>query len=216
MKYSDQRKIMIREQLQARQIDDANVLAAFDQVPREIFVADNIKYLAYSDTALTIGENQTISQPYIVAEMLQLLELQPEHSVLEIGTGSGYQTALLAEISSDIYTVERIKILGSRAKRILQKMGYRNIHFAISDGSCGWPEATKKFDRIIVSAGAPDVPPALLKQLKPEGIIVIPTGDNQQQQLHKIREQAGDFIHNLHSYCMFVPLIGKEGWQNES
>ncbi|MFO7896159.1 MAG: protein-L-isoaspartate(D-aspartate) O-methyltransferase [Candidatus Cloacimonadales bacterium] len=214
MKYSDQRKIMILQQLQARNIDDPALLAAFQQVPREIFVADNIKYLAYSDTALTIGENQTISQPYIVAEMLQLLELQPQHSVLEIGTGSGYQTALLAEIADKIYTVERIKILGSRAKRVLQKLGYENINFSISDGSCGWPEPEKRFDRIIVSAGAPEVPPALLQQLRPEGIIVIPTGDSRQQQLHKIREKDGDFIHTLHSYCMFVPLIGKEGWHH--
>jgi len=212
MKFSDQRKIMVQEQLQDRDITAENVLSAFRKIPRENFVADNIKYLAYSDTPLTIGENQTISQPYIVAKMMQLLEIEQIHSVLEIGTGSGYQTALLAEIAEQVYTVERIKILGSRAKRVLDKLSYSNINYSVCDGTLGWPEA-KKFDRIIVCAGAPEVPSSLLKQLNPGGMIIIPTGDSNQQQLHKVKEKDGDFIHTLHASCMFVPLIGEQGWK---
>ncbi len=214
MKFSDQRKIMIEEQLIARDIIDKNVLNAFSKIPREDFVADNIKYLAYSDTPLTIGENQTISQPYIVAKMMQLLEINQDCSILEIGTGSGYQTALLAEIAEEVFTVERIKILSSRAKRILDKLKYENIYFSVHDGSMGWIEEDLKFDRIIVSAGAPEIPISLLQQLRPGGIIIIPTGDNSQQQLHKVVEKDGDYIHTMHDICTFVPLVGKLGWKS--
>ncbi len=214
MKFSDQRKIMIEEQLIARDIIDKNVLNAFSKIPREDFVADNIKYLAYSDTPLTIGENQTISQPYIVAKMMQLLEINRDCSILEIGTGSGYQTALLAEIAEEVFTVERIKILSSRAKRILDKLKYENIYFSVHDGSMGWIEEDLKFDRIIVSAGAPEIPISLLQQLRPGGIIIIPTGDNSQQQLHKVVEKDGDYIHTMHDICTFVPLVGKLGWKS--
>ena len=214
MKFSDQRKIMIEEQLIARDIIDKNVLNAFSKIPREDFVADNIKYLAYSDTPLTIGENQTISQPYIVAKMMQLLEINQDCSILEIGTGSGYQTALLAEIAEEVFTVERIKILSSRAKRILDKLKYENIYFSVHDGTMGWIEEDLKFDRIIVSAGAPEIPISLLQQLRPGGIIIIPTGDNSQQQLHKVVEKDGDYIHTMHDICTFVPLVGKLGWKS--
>lgn len=213
MKFSDQRKIMISTQLITREIKDELVLSAFFKIPRENFVSKEMQYLAYSDTPLAIGEEQTISQPFIVAEMMQLLDLNPQHIVLEIGTGSGYQTALLAEIASEVCTVERIKILSSRAKRVLNNLKYENINFAVSDGTIGWVDNTKKFDRIIVSAGAPIVPNSLLKQLAPEGILVIPAGDFAQQKLLKITEKDGDYIHSEHGDCMFVPLIGKEGWK---
>ena len=213
MKFSDQRKIMIEEQLIARDIIDENVLEAFAKIPRGDFVAENIKYLAYSDTPLTIGENQTISQPYIVAKMMQLLEINQDCEILEIGTGSGYQTALFAEIAEEIFTVERIKILSSRAKRVLGKLGYSNINFSVHDGTLGWTEEELKFDRIIVSAGAPDIPDSLMQQLRPGGIIIIPTGDNKQQQLHKVIEKDGDYIHTMHDLCTFVPLMGKLGWK---
>lgn len=213
MKFSDQRKIMIDEQLLARDITDELVLSAFSKVPRELFVADEIQYLAYSDTALTIGEGQTISQPYIVAKMMQLLELEQGHKILEIGTGSGYQTALMAEITDQVFTVERIKILSSRAKRKLEKLKYCNIKFSVDDGTMGWNESPEKFDRIIVCAGAPKVPKSLLSQLAPNGIIIIPTGNSRFQKLDKFKERNGDLIHTIHSDCTFVPLIGEQGWQ---
>lgn len=212
MKFSDQRKIMIQQQLISRGIISEPVLTAFLKVPRESFVSENMQYLAYSDTPLAIGENQTISQPFIVAEMLQLLDLKPGHKVLEIGTGSGYQTALLAEMCTQVFTIERLRILSARAKRVLEKLHYDNIQFDICDGTLGWQKSNEKFDRIIVSAAAPKVPTSLINQLAPNGVLIIPEGGKRIQQLEKITEKDGDYIHSKHGSCMFVPLIGEEGW----
>ncbi len=216
MKFEDQRRIMVRDNLEARGISDVKVLAAFMKVPREEFVPDDFKMHSYADHPLSIGEGQTISQPYIVSLMLSLLELEPEHRVLEIGTGSGYQTALLAELVKEVYTVERIDPLLRRAKRTLTTMGYENIHFRVGDGTRGWEKAyppVNEFDRIVVAAAAPKIPQPLLEQLAEGGRLVIPAGSRYVQELICITRQNGEFIQEKWGGCAFVPLVGEEGWQ---
>jgi len=216
MRFEDQRKQLVDKFLKGRDITDENVLNAFLEIPREKFIEPELSYLAYQDSPLTIGEGQTISQPYIVALMLQYLELKPTDRVLEIGTGSGYQTALLSRIAAEVYTVERIKILSLRAKAVLEKLGCNNVYMHVGDGTLGWCDAepeVNEFDKIVVAAGAPSIPESLLQQLVDGGICVIPSGDRISQNLIMIKRNGDDFVKTDLGSCAFVPLIGEEGWQ---
>jgi len=213
--YTRLRELMVKTQLIPRGIKDKNVLNAMSKVPRHIFVADALRDRAYDDSALPIGDGQTISQPYMVAVMTELLELDTKDKVLEIGTGSGYQTAVLAEIVSEVYTIERYETLLERAREKLLSLGYRNIFFRTGDGTLGWPEEAP-FQKIIVTAGAPSVPPPLIEQLAEGGIIVIPVGSRYGQSLIKGKKQKGSLIEEYHVPCVFVPLVGEFGWQEES
>lgn len=202
------RKRMVQEQLSSRDITDKNVLEVFAKVQRHEFIPDNLKSESYSDRPLPIGENQTISQPYIVALMVQLLELKGKEKVLEIGTGSGYETAILAELASCVYTVERIDILSGRAQDTLARLGYENINFKIGDGTEGWTEFAP-YQRIVISAASCKVPEPLLEQLTDMGIMVIPIGEQFNQVLTIIKKIKGKFYTELNCSCAFVPLVGK-------
>src|SRR3989338_6833266 len=173
---------MVEEQIIRRGIFDERVIEAFRRVPRHEFVSKEDAAFAYEDHPLSLEEGQTISQPYIVALMVQSLNLSADGEVLEIGTGSGYQAALLAELAKEVYSMERISILARRSAEILQKLGYKNIHIRIGDGTLGWPEE-KQFDAIVVAAAAPSIPRNLFKQLKNKGRMVIPLGDQFTQKL---------------------------------
>ena len=219
MRFEDQRDIMVQEQLLARGISDIKVINAFLKVPRELFVTEKWLEFTYMDHPLQIGCEQTISQPYMVAVMMELLELQSTDKVLEIGTGCGYVTALLAEIVAEVYTIERLDELMKNAKINLKKMNYQNIYFKIGDGSLGWVKAlpnTTEFDKIIVSAGSPGVPNQLLTQLKDGGKLVIPQGTKKFQELFVYEKKNGEIISNAHCTCVFVPLIGEDGWSSEN
>ncbi len=184
------------------------------KVPRHLFVPEALWHQAYSDRPLPIGYGQTISQPYIVALMTEALELRGDERVLEVGTGSGYQAAILAELAKQVYSVERMPELAKRARRILDRLGYGNVLIRVGDGSKGWPERAP-FDAIIVTAGAPKVPKALLQQLKIGGRMVIPVGDEQSQELLKIVRLKDGFQQEELGGCRFVKLIGEEGWRAE-
>jgi len=216
MRHRSSRENMIKYQLVARGITDKSVLNAFFKVPRHKFIPDEIGHLAYNDSPLSIGEGQTISQPYIVALMMQILELKNSDIVLEIGTGSGYQTALLAEIVKEVYTVERISSLIRGAEDILNNLSYKNIFYKFGDGTLGWKDGIPKqdeFDKIIVAAAAPDIPESLTGQLAMNGKLIIPTGNRTFQQLVVITRTEDGYIHTNEGGCTFVPLIGDEGWQ---
>jgi len=205
---------MVQEQLIPRGITDRRVLEALVKVPRHLFVPEALWHQAYSDRPLPIGYGQTISQPYIVALMTEALELQGDERVLEVGTGSGYQAAILAELAKQVYSVERMPELARRARRILDRLGYGNVLIRVGDGSKGWPERAP-FDAIIVTAGAPKVPKALLQQLKVGGRMVIPVGDEHSQELLKIVRLKDGFQQEELGGCRFVKLIGEEGWRAE-
>jgi len=204
------RRKMVETQLIPRGIKDKKVIEAFLIVPREKFVSENLKEFAYDDTPLPIGEGQTISQPYMVALMTELLQLKGGEKVLEIGTGSGYQSAILSEIGCDVYSVERIPSLATRAGKILQQLGYI-VKIKIGDGTLGWEEYAP-YDGIIVTAAGPRTPQSLLTQLKEGGRIVMPVGDMYLQELIRITKVKGKFIKENFGGCQFVPLKGKEGW----
>lgn len=208
------RRRMVQEQLIPRGITDRRVLEALVKVPRHLFVPEALWHQAYSDRPLPIGYGQTISQPYIVALMTEALELQGDERVLEVGTGSGYQAAILAELAKQVYSVERMPELARRARRILDRLGYGNVLIRVGDGSKGWPERAP-FDAIIVTAGAPKVPKALLQQLKVGGRMVIPVGDEHSQELLKIVRLKDGFQQEELGGCRFVKLIGEEGWRAE-
>ena len=196
----------------ATEISDQRVLRAFAAVPRELFVPSNLRQMAYDDRPLSIGYGQTISQPYIVAIMTAALELKGEEKVLEIGTGSGYQTALLAELAVCIYSVERIPELAEAARTLLSGLGYQNIKIRVAGEELGWVEYAP-YDAIIVTAAAPSLSDALVRQLKFGGRMVIPVGTRWEQELLKItRRESGNQIENLGG-CRFVPLVGKDAWQ---
>lgn len=202
---------MVQTQLISRSIKNKDVLDAFLKVPRHNFVDYTQTDRAYDDNPLPIGFGQTISQPYMVAYMLDNLDLQKNHKVLEIGTGSGYQTALLAELATQIYTIERIKDLSLNAQKILEQSGY-SAKFKIGDGTLGWAEFAP-FDRIIISAGTAKIPTTLINQLKDEeGILLCPEGDTCTQELVQIRKISGKIIRKSLGLCVFVKLIGSEGW----
>jgi protein-L-isoaspartate(D-aspartate) O-methyltransferase len=202
---------MVEEQLRRRGIRDPRVLSIMAAVPRHLFVDPTFLGRAYSDHALPIGQEQTISQPYMVALMTQALELEGDEKVLEIGTGSGYQTAMLAELADRIFTIERIPEIGIAARERLTAMGYSNVIYRIGDGTVGWREMSP-FDRVIVTAGAPTVPPFLEEQLRVGGWGIVPVGDASNQSLVRVTRTEDGAREEVLCSCTFVPLIGKEGW----
>lgn len=215
MDYAIARRRMVEKQIRERGIFDPLVLEAMLQVPRHRFVEEALIGQAYSEFPLPIGDKQTISQPYIVAAMTAALALTGGERVLEIGTGSGYQTAVLSCIASRVYTVERIPMLARRARRILDEIGCRNINNKLADGTVGWMDAAP-FDAIIVTAGAPAVPAGYLTQLAPGGRLVIPVGDRVGQKLKRItRSEKENFLEEDLIDCRFVPLLGQFGWPTE-
>ncbi len=212
MDYAIARRLMVERQIEARGVRDPLVIEAMKRVPRHRFVEEALWSQAYGDHPLPIGEKQTISQPYMVALMTEALQLRGGEKVLEIGTGSGYQAAVLAQIASRVYSVERIASLARRARLVLDDIGCRNVNIKLSDGTVGWEEEAP-FDGIIVTAGSPGVPPGYLAQLAPNGRLVIPVGGREHQVLKRIvRQGAADFREEDVVGCRFVPLIGKEGW----
>lgn len=212
MKYDRLRQQMVEKQIEARGIHDPRVLAAMRTVPRHLFVSEALMDQAYSDFPLPIGEQQTISQPFIVSEMTQSLQLTSEDRVLEIGTGSGYQAAILAQIAYRVYTVERLHLLYVKTRKLFDKLGYHNIVTRYSDGTSGWKDESP-FDAIIVTAGAPEIPTVLVNQLAVGGRMVIPVGDQHTQDLIKlVRDKDGVHQTNLGG-CRFVKLVGEHGWR---
>jgi protein-L-isoaspartate(D-aspartate) O-methyltransferase len=206
---------MIRQQIVERGITDPRVLEAMRAVPREKFFPAETRSEAHADRAAPIGHGQTISQPYIVALMTDRLDVRPEHKVLEIGTGSGYQTAILTRLAGEVYTIERAKPLLDDAWERLMGMGLRNIHFRHGDGSEGWPTAAP-FDRILIAAAARAVPKQLLlEQLVDGGAAVLPVGDNTQQMLLRLRREGSELVSTDLCPCRFVDLIGQAPWANQ-
>lgn len=203
---------MVRKQIQARGISDQNVLAALLKVPRHRFVSEALMDQAYGDYPLPIGEQQTISQPYIVAEMTQAIQPKKDDRVLEIGTGSGYQAAILSELVYRVYTVERIYSLFIKSRKLFDQLHYHNIITRYSDGTSGWAEESP-FDAIIVTAGAPEIPHGLLKQLAPGGRMVLPVGDQFSQDLVLLEKDVEESISKTSlGGCRFVKLVGEYGW----
>ena len=196
---------MVAEQIEARGVRDPRVLAALVRVPRELFVPDDQRGGAHQDRPIPIGHGQTITQPYIVGYMTEALKVEPSHKVLEIGTGCGYQTAVLAELAGEVYSIERISALGERARRTLESLGYANVQVRVGDGYAGWPEHAP-FDRILAAAAPPEIPPALLDQLAEGGILVIPVGIDDQE-LRVLRKHK-DRLELLSTLAVrFVPMV---------
>lgn len=206
------RESMVRTQLLPRGIRDPKVLAAMRKVPRHLFVEEALRSQAYGDFPLPIGEQQTISQPYIVAFMTEALELQGTEKVLEIGTGCGYQAAILAEIVPEVYSIERLPDLAAKARRILESLRYFNVRIKVGDGTLGWPEEAP-FDAIMVTAAAPGIPRPLLDQLAMGGRLIIPVGDRFSQTLDVVHKTADGLQHDYRGGCRFVKLIGSYGWE---
>lgn len=202
---------MVEEQIAARGIRDPRILAVMGEIPRHRFVPEHLASLAYADEPLPIGGGQTISQPYIVAEMTRALALSGTEKVLEIGTGSGYQAAVLARLAREVVTVERLASLQERARAILEELGIVNVTYAVGDGSLGAPEHAP-FDRIIVTAAAPDVPQPLVEQLADGGIMVVPVGGRWEQDLVKVTKEGVSLRRQYLGGCRFVPLVGKCGF----
>jgi len=212
VKYERQRQDMVKRQIEARGVTDPKVLAAMYKVPRHLFVSDALRDQAYGDFPLPIGEQQTISQPYIVAEMTQALQPGKDDRILEIGTGSGYQAAILAEIVFRVYTIEKIYPLYTKSRKLFDKLHYHNIVTKYSDGTSGW-EDESPFDGIIVTAGSPGIPKPLVSQLAVGGRMVIPVGDLYSQELIKLyKDEHGIRKTNLGG-CRFVKLVGEYGWR---
>ena len=212
LKYRRQREEMVRKQIEARGIKDPRVLAAFRNVHRHLFVSEALRDQAYGDYPLQIGEQQTISQPYIVAEMTQALELTQDDRVLEIGTGSGYQAAILARIVYRVYTIERIRSLHIQARNLFDKLHYHNIVTRYADGTKGWQNESP-FNAVIVTAGAPAIPEELVKQLVSGGRLVVPVGNQHTQELIKIDRSKNDVRQTNLGGCRFVKLVGEHGWK---
>lgn len=203
---------MVADQIKARGISNPAVLAAMGKIKRHLFVEEAMQAEAYGDFPLPIGFGQTISQPYVVALMSELLGASPGMKVLEIGTGSGYQAAVLAEMGLDVHSVERIKELHFRTADLLRKMGYYRIFLKLDDGTLGWPEESP-FDRIIVTAGGPEVPAPLVEQLADPGIMLIPVGEKQRQQnLVRVEKKDGEITRHNMGTVSFVDLVGNHGW----
>ena len=209
--YARARRDMGETQLRNRGIQDQRVLDAMLRIPRHEFVPKEFRFQAYGDHPIPIGENQTISQPFIIALSLQALALDGSESVLEVGTGSGYQTALLAVLSRFVYSIERYPSLAYGAETILAHLGLTNVRVVVGDGSHGWRESAP-FDAIVVSAAAPGVPQSLLDQLSDKGRMVVPVGPPQAQELQLVRRQNGSAVVQVLEGCRFVPLIGAEGY----
>lgn len=213
--FSIERDEMVTGQLEGRGIKDERVLAAFGKVPRDRFVPQESKAESYADHPLPIGSGQTISQPYMAALMTECLGIKETDRVLEIGTGSGYQAAVLAELASEVYTVERFSFLQDKNRKILDELGYNNISLKVGDGSCGWEEYAP-YNGIIVTAGAPSVPASLKEQLALGGRLVIPIGGGFSQVLSVIEKESQGFKEREVCGCVFVPLVGKYGWIDNS
>jgi protein-L-isoaspartate(D-aspartate) O-methyltransferase len=205
---------MVEEQIISRGIKDAKLIAAMKKIPRHLFVEEALQNQGYSDYPLPIGEKQTISQPYMVALMTEALLLTKKDKVLEIGTGSGYQTAILAELSEKVFSIERIRPLAIRARKLLYELGYFNVEIKIFDVTFGWIEESP-FDAIIVTAGSPDIPQPLIDQLAIGGRLVIPVGDVIVQDLFRVTKTEEGVKKEDLGGCRFVKLIGKYGWENE-
>ncbi len=215
MDYAVARRRMVEQHIIARGVEDQRVIQAMLQVPRHCFVESGLQSHAYGDGSLPIGEKQTISQPYIVAVMTAALGLSGHERILEIGTGSGYQTAILAKLAKRIYTVERINSLAAKARKILDQLNLYNVNIKLGDGTIGWPEQAP-FDGILVAAGGPDFPEAYLQQLDIGGRLVMPVGDLDQQVLVRITKTDRGFVKEQMMDCHFVPLIGQRGWSDNS
>jgi len=213
--FDEQRERMVQEQLRVRGITDERVLAAFRKVPRHLFVPEDVRAQAYTDHPLPIGSGQTISQPYIVALMTSHLRLHGHERVLEIGAGSGYQTAILAELALEVFSIERLPDLLFGVNERLSALGYLNVHLSAGNGSLGWPEHAP-YDAIVVTAGAPDVPPPLLAQLVDRGRMVIPVGSPETQTLMEVEKHRNAILRRELTSCVFVPLVGRHGWSTEA
>ncbi len=212
IKYERQREEMVRNQIEARGIKAPKVLTAFRRVPRHLFVSEALRDQAYGDYPLPIGEQQTISQPYIVAEMTQALDLGEDDRVLEIGTGSGYQAAILAQIVYRVYTIERKRSLYLQTRNLFDKLHYHNIVMKYADGTKGWQDESP-FDGIIVTAGAPQIPDVLIDQLGEGGRLVVPVGNQHTQELIKIFRDDQNIRQTNLGGCRFVKLVGEHGWK---
>ncbi len=212
MDYALSRRRMVETQLVARGITDEKVIQAFLDVPRHYFVQEALRRKAYADASLPIGEKQTISQPYTVAIMTQLLDVKSHHKVLEIGTGSGYQAAILSRLAKSVYSLERIPILAVKAQSILSKLGIKNVHVKALDGTFGW-KGVSPFERIIVTAAAPEIPELLVEQLTDDGRLVIPVGTARMQKLMVLIKQESERTMEEHGTFSFVPLLGRFGWK---
>ncbi len=210
-RYERKRERLI-DRMRDRGITDPRVLRAVQSVPRHRFVPEPIRGRAYEDSALPIGHGQTISQPSLQALYLQVLDIDEDHRVLEVGAGSGYQTALLAELAGNVYAVERLDDLTRRARQVLDELGYRNIALVTKDGTVGWSKYAP-YDAILVAAASPDVPKTLVDQLAPGGRLLIPVGDRSTQELTLVeKSEAGALQQSVVTQCVFVPLIGRFGW----
>ena len=205
------RASMVEEQLRLRGIHDERLLLAMGKVPREKFIAPEYRSEAYGDGPLPIGAGQTISQPLMVATMIEALRVQPSDRVLEVGTGTGYEAAILGELAAEVWTVERHADLANKARLVLQELGYHNVHVVEGDGSLGLPQQAP-FDKILVAAGAPQAPPSLVEQLAEGGAMAVPVGNRVEQELQVIRRTGGAIVTSRHVLCCFVPLLGAEGW----
>lgn len=215
MSFAEQRDRMVEEQLKARGLTDERLLAAFRKVPRHSFVPEEFQPQAYTDHPLPIGAGQTISQPYMVALMTSRLQLQGHERVLEIGAGSGYQTAILAELALEVFSVERLPELLRTASERLSALGYLNIRLTTGNGSLGWPEHAP-YEAIVVTAAAPDLPAPLLAQLTDPGRMVLPIGPQDAQMLIEVEQRRGTVTRREIASCVFVPLCGQYGWLPES
>lgn len=213
--YRTERDRMVTEQFIKRDITDERVLSAMKKVPRHIFVPKEHRHLAYSDCPLPIGQSQTISQPYIVALMTQMLSLKGEECVLEIGTGSGYQAAVLSLLAKEVHTVERLENLASRAQKCLNELDIKNVYVHVGDGTRGWPEYAP-YDAVVATAAAPEVPRPLLDQLADGGRLVIPVGSRIGQILERWIREGNEFKHEQTVPVAFVPLLGDFGWKDDT
>ena len=209
--WASRRRAMVDEQIRKRGIRSPRLLEVLERVPRHLFVPEELAAYAYEDRALGIGEDQTISQPYMVAAMTQYLELEGNERVLEVGAGSGYQAAVLSELANEVITVEKNESLAQAARQRLATLGYRNIPVKLGDGTLGWPDAAP-FGAILVAAAAPAIPPPLVEQLAEGGRLVIPVGQTDKQMLLRIRKSAGQILEEKLFACQFVPLRGRYGW----
>jgi protein-L-isoaspartate(D-aspartate) O-methyltransferase len=209
-----ERDRMIRKQIRERGVTSPRLLDALARVPRELFLRAEMRDRAYADRALAIGHHQTISQPYMVGIMTDVLDPQPQDRILEIGTGSGYQCAVLACLAGEVWSIERIPELAEDAAARLAELGFDNVHVRVGDGSMGWVDAAP-FDGILVTAAAPAPPPSLLQQLQPEGgRLVVPVGDRDLQHLVRIERHGTEYLSDRRIGCRFVPLVGREGWDD--
>ncbi len=214
MTFDEQRAEMVETQLKARGLTDERLMAAFRNVPRHLFVPAEFRREAYADHPLPIESGQTISQPYIVGLMTDCLRLRGHERVLEIGAGTGYQTAILAEMALDVFAVERLPELMQAVAKRLEGLGYLNVHLSVGNGTLGWPEHAP-YDAILVSAGAPGIPEPLIAQLGEGGRMVLPIGDPQAQMLTLVEKRRGGLHRQEIASCAFVPLIGQYGWPGE-